>query len=209
MLTILNEGYLKIIKLFYEDKNSKKHLREIARQTNLQLPSTSRFLKKMEKEQILKSEKDGNMKKYFIRKKDKTYLLFQILDMKNFEKLPLIKQEAIKTYLEVLQEKPVYVLLFGSTAKKNYRKNSDIDLLLITNTKINTTEAEKETNILTTQIISSFQITYSEFIIELKLKEDKVIQSALNTGYPLINHIQYYKEIYNERIRPSKIPKKQ
>ena len=39
-----------------------------------------------------------------------------------------------------------------------------------------------------------------EFLDELKLKNDRVVQSALNTGYPLTNHIMYYEAYYNEKI---------
>ena len=43
-------------------------------------------------------------------------------------------------------------------------------------------------------------MNYEDFTNELKLKNDMVIQSALETGYPLINHIKYYEEINNARI---------
>ena len=87
----------------------------------------------------------------------------------------------------------------GSTAKENYRQDSDIDLLVITNKKISTKEAEKEADALCAIKISTFQMTWNDFQREIKLKEDAVVQSALQTGYPLINHIYYY-EVLNERI---------
>ncbi len=34
--------------------------------------------------------------------------------------------------------------------------------------------------------------TRKSFLKELKLKEDKVIQSALNTGYPILNQMSFY-----------------
>jgi len=40
-----------------------------------------------------------------------------------------------------------------------------------------------------------------EFKKELKLKQDHVIQAAINTGYPLTNHLEYYRMLYDERIR--------
>ena len=46
MMSLIKSGYWKILKLFYTDKTAKLHLREIARKA------------------ILKSEKDGNQKKY-------------------------------------------------------------------------------------------------------------------------------------------------
>jgi len=36
-----------------------------------------------------------------------------------------------------------------------------------------------------------------EFLDELKLKNDRVVQSALNTGYPIFNQISFYKEYLN------------
>ncbi len=57
MITMLKSGYLKIMRLFYKDKNTKLHLREIARQAKLHEPSATRFLKNLEREGILKSEK--------------------------------------------------------------------------------------------------------------------------------------------------------
>ncbi len=48
--------------------------------------------------------------------------------------------------------------------------------------------------------VSTFQMTYKAFITELKLKEDKVVQSAIKTGYPVIDHIRYYEVLCNEAI---------
>lgn len=200
MITLLRSGYGKIMQLFYKDKTVKLHLREIARQTKLFEPSVSRFLNSLEKDRILKSEKDGSLKKYSIRKTTGVYFLFEAFDLERFEKLPGIRRTAIKTYLENLPEKPVFVILFGSTAKCTYKEDSDIDLLLVTNNRIFAEKAEKETNALTAMKTSTFQITYKDFLIDQKMKEDKVVQSAISSGYPLINHIQYYEVLYNERI---------
>lgn len=200
MITLFKSGYLKIMQLFYRDKLAKLHLREIARQAKLHGPSATRFLDSLEKEQVLKSEKDGNLKKYFIKQSSSAYLIFESFDIERFEKLPSIRKNAIKTYLDRLSEKPVFAVLFGSTAKGTYKEDSDIDVLIITNNKISAKEAEKEANALTAMKISTFQMTYKDFLIDLKMKEDKVVQSAVQSGYPLINHIYYYGVICNERV---------
>ena len=57
-------------------------------------------------------------------------------------------------------------MLFGSTAKETYKEDSDIDILLVGNKKIQTKEAEKEVDALTAIRISTFQMTYKEFITE-------------------------------------------
>ncbi len=200
MITVLKSGYWKIMQIFYKDKTAKLHLRELARQTKLHEPSVTRFLHSLEKEQILKSEKDGNLKKYSARSSKRTYLLYESIDVERFEKLPSIRKNAIKIFLDKLTEKPVFAVLFGSTAKETFKEDSDIDILIITNNKIVATGAEKEADAITAMKISTFQITYKVFLVDLKMKEDKVIQSAIHSGYPLINHIQYYEVLYDERI---------
>ena len=200
MITLLKTGYWKILQLFYANKSFKLHFREIARKTKLHEPSATRFLQKIEEEGLLKSQKDGNLKKFFIKKNKRTYLIFALFDIERFERLPDLRKKAIHYYFDKLREKPVFVILFGSTAKETYTKDSDIDILIVTNRHIETKEAEKETDALTSMRISTFQIEYGEFLRELKLRQDPLVQSALNSGYPLINHIFYYEVIHNERL---------
>jgi len=192
METIIKTGYEKIMKLFFTNKQSKIHLRDIARKTNLNENSVTRFLKQLEEQEILKSEKDGNLKKYSIRKNKITFVIFTIFDIEKFEKLPNLRKNAINLFLDKLEEKPIISILFGSTAKGIFTKKSDIDLLLIANKKININEAEKYADAQTGIKINCFQINYADFIKELKIKEDNVIQSAVNSGYPLLNHLNYY-----------------
>lgn len=200
MLTVLKPGYEKILRLFYSDKTAKFHLREIARQTKLHEPSATRFLNALEKNGLLKAERDGNLKKYSVKKTNRLYVVFAMFDVEKLHHLPAQRKNAILYYLHKLPEQPVYAVLFGSTAKETYSENSDLDLLIITNKKIETKEAEKEADALTSIKVSTFQITYNNFLQELKMKEDKVVQSALQTGYPVLNHLHYYEALYHEGI---------
>ncbi|MEK6864067.1 MAG: nucleotidyltransferase domain-containing protein, partial [Nanoarchaeota archaeon] len=182
METIIKSGVWKIMHLFYGTKGTRLHLRDIARKAGLNENSASRFLGQMEKSGILASEKDGNLKKYSLRKNSGAFILLAMLDLEKFNKLPSIRRNAAKYFLDALPEKQVIALLFGSTAKGIYTKDSDMDMLLIVNRRIKTEEAEKQAEAQTAVKISPVQITYSNFARELKLKEDYVIQSALNTG---------------------------
>jgi len=200
MKTIIKSGYAKILKLFYNQKSAKIHLRDLARKTNLNENSVSRFLKTLEQEKILISKRDANQKKYEIVKNDLIYSIFSHFDILRFNQLPLLRKNALLHFLDKLEEKPLVAFLFGSTAKETFTERSDLDLLLIVNEKIPTKKAEDYVDAQTAIKISSIQISLNEFKKELKLKEDYVIQSAINTGYPLTNHIEYYRTIYNERI---------
>ena len=133
---MLKIGQSKILKLFYEDKKASFHLRDIARKTKLYPNSVTRFLNQLEKERVLTSQKDGNLKKYKIKKSEKLSNIFVSFDIERLNKLPLARRRAINYFLDKLQEKPIITLLFGSTAKETFRKDSDIDLFLIVNKKI-------------------------------------------------------------------------
>ncbi len=196
MQKILKEGYWKILGLFYKGRNKKIHLRDIARQTKMNENSVSRFLNSLEKQNILKSEKDGNLKKYFIRKNNAVYSIFALFDIEKFNKLPILRRNAVEYFFKELKEKPIILFLFGSTAKETFTGKSDIDLLIIVNKKIKVEDAQRYADAQTGIRISCFQINYKSFLKELKTKEDKVIGSAVETGYPLTNHIKFYEEYY-------------
>ena len=200
METLLKEGCWKILALFYNEKSAKIHLRGIAKKLNLNENSASIFLKRLEKEKLLVSKRQGNLKMYGIAKNDITYSIFAHFDVLKLNKLPSIRKNAIFYFLHALKEKPVIAILFGSTSKETYRENSDVDLLLVVNKKINTREAEKYADSQTAISVRPIQIGLSEFLDELKLKNDKVIQSAINTGYPVTNHMEYYRAVYHEGI---------
>jgi len=200
MLNIIHKGYRTILQLFYNDKSQFFHLREIVRRTGLNENSVYRFLNKLEEEKILKVQKEGNLKKYGVKHNQQVYTAFSCFDVDKFNNLPHLRKTAISSYLNALPQQPIFAILFGSTAKENYRKDSDLDILIISNEKIVVKKAEQEADSISATKVSTFQMGYKDFLKELKLKEDPVIQSAILTGYPLINHVKYYEVLFNERI---------
>ena len=162
--------------------------------------SISRYLNELEKKKVLKSEKEGNLKQYSLLQNQQVYAVLTMFDVEKTQKLPLLRKNSINTYIKALPLPPIFAVVFGSTAKETYNEESDIDILIVTHAKIDTSKAEKEADAINAMKISTFQITFEEFKKELKLKEDKVIQSALETGYPVLNHIYYYEILQNERI---------
>lgn len=204
MTTILNSGYRKILGLFYASRNERIHLREIARKTGLNENSASRFLRQLEDKGILESGKDANLKRYWISQRDTTYFLLSLFDVEKLHSLPLLRQDAISCFLKELGEKPIIAILFGSTARGGFRDGSDIDLLLVVNRKTSTETAEDFAESQTAIKVSPIQIKYPDFMKELRLREDKVIESAITTGYPITNHILFYQLTQNESRPPLK-----
>lgn len=194
MLNIANKGYVDILRLFYTKKTD-FYLREIAKLTKLNENSAYRFLNKLEKDNILKSKKQGNLKIFSLRKNKQVYAILTFFDIEKYENLPHIRKTAISYYLKQLPKQPIFAILFGSSAKKTYKDDSDIDILLINNEKIDTKAAENKADAQSALKISTFQMTYEHFLKELKLCKDPVVQSAIKTGYPLLNHILYHETI--------------
>jgi len=197
MKNLLKPSVWKILKIFYENKNKPVHLREIARKTKLNESTVSSHLNNLVKTGILKTEKEANLKKFYVHK-TQIPEIFPLFDTERLESLPILRRDAIKLYVQKLNKKPLLLIVFGSTAKKTFRKKSDIDILEITSEKNKDEETEKYVEAQTGMRIQTFKMTEEKFKEELQLKKERVIQSALETGFPVFNAKYFYEEIYNE-----------
>jgi|SRR3989344_3814414 len=195
MTTVFKNGCEKILQIFYKEKLGAFHLRELARRTGLNENSATRFLKVMTEEKLLEYVREGNMKKYSITKGNFVFSIFSVFDALEYEKLPSIRRRAISRFYERLDEKPVFLVLFGSVAKGTYKENSDLDLLAVFNKRIDVRNAEDYAESQTGIKINCVKIGYGDFLNEIKTEKDKLIASAISSGYPLINHIKYYEEV--------------
>lgn len=197
MRTLIKFAYWKIFKEFYNNKNTALHLREISRKIKLDQSALTRHLNYLIKTKILHFKEEGNLKKFFI---NSIYIknIFPLYDEEKLESLPLLRKNAIKFYIKELVEKPVFIIIFGSTAKGEFKEDSDIDIIAVFNKKSDTKRVREYAESQTGITISEFQITYKEFIEELKLKQDNVIQSGIETGFPAYNNVAYYEVLYNE-----------
>src|SRR3989338_9704919 len=118
MTTLLRPGIRKILYTFYKRKNERIHLRELARETNMHGQSITRYLAQLEKEKILQTRKEGNLKQYELAHNKRVYALLSLFDVEKMEKLPLLRKKAINTCLQALPQPPIFMVVFGSTAKE-------------------------------------------------------------------------------------------
>lgn len=197
MKTIIKPAIWKILKLFYNNHNIPLHLRGIARETKINESAISRHLNNLVKQGVLKFSKEANLKKFSIIK-SQIPLIFPLFDEEKLENLPLIRKRAIKIFLEQLFKKPTLVIVFGSTAKGTFRKDSDIDILKVSSSKDEDEKSKEYVNAQTGLKLQVLNLTEEQFKKELKMKEDYVAQSALNTGFPVFNAKYYYEAIANE-----------
>ncbi len=201
MRTILKSKIWKILRIFYENKNTPLHLRKIARKLNYSPGSLKRYL--IEHNELFKIETEANLTKYSV-KTNEIPLIFPVFDAETLNSTSLLRKNAIKYYIEQLKTKPILIILFGSTAKGTFRKDSDIDIIEVFNKRTKTDDSAKYAEAQTGIKISRFQMSYQDFLKELKLKEDNVIQSGLKTGFPVFNAKFFYEVTINERISTEK-----
>jgi len=188
---------LKIIEQVYLKPSI--HKRELSKQLGLGMPSIDYSLRKIDN--LLKKQKSGNQIKYFLDySKEALSPMLCAVEFSRLEKLPAKIKLSIRDFVKELKEKPIFIIIFGSYAKGDYTKDSDIDVLLVfqrvedarnientakrismrTNTKINPIYLDYDS------FRESFHNPRKEFF--KNLKENKII---------LIG-IEYWRQLKNE-----------
>jgi len=159
------ETKIKIINAL--DKNKKGvHIRELARIVKTSYNNTVRNIKILEKESILKKEKDANLIKIKLKNNPLTIAYLNQAHTENFLKLPKKVSGSINEFLNELQEKPLIALIFGSFAKGNNKEDSDIDLLLVFQKISNQTNIEntaRRISMRTNTKLSPVYVDYENF----------------------------------------------
>ncbi|MBU3913339.1 MAG: nucleotidyltransferase domain-containing protein [Nanoarchaeota archaeon] len=121
---------LKIIAELERNHNG-VHLREISRLVKTGLPNAKRFLEILEKEKVVRREKDANLVKFKLRDSERTIAYLKQVNTDKLLGLPGKINTAVREFLEELEVKPLLAIIFGSYAKGNYTKESDVDVLLV------------------------------------------------------------------------------
>ncbi len=196
MQTIIKPGIWKILKIFYSNRNKPVHLREIARLSSMNESTVSSHLKTLVKDGIMKHSSEGNLKKFYVNKNHLSEV-FPLFDQDRMETLPLLRKNAIKMYIKNLKNTPVLLILFGSTAKGGFKEDSDLDLVEVSNIKRDS-HAEKLVEAQTGVHLQLFRLSEKAFLNELITKKDNVLQSALNSGFPVFNQKYFYEVVYRE-----------
>ena len=159
------ETKIRIINIL--DKNKKGvHIRELARLVKTSYNNTVRNIKILEKENIIKKEKDANLIKLKLKNSPLTIAYLKQVHTENFLKLPKKVMASVNEFLGELQEKPVIALIFGSFAKGNYTNDSDIDILLVFQKINNSTNIEntaKRISMRTNTKLSPIYLDYENF----------------------------------------------
>ena len=157
-----------ILNLFFEEPEREFHVREIARIVKKSPTTISKYLTKLQKEQMLTSRTALNHKLF---KADT-----ESLNYKNSKLAYNINQIVSSKLIDYIKDKlnPSAIILFGSFRKSENNKESDIDLLVISPEK---TKLE----------LSAFERKLKHKI-QLFVHSNKDLQKMLKTNKELVNN---------------------
>ncbi|HIH41650.1 TPA: hypothetical protein HA239_04500, partial [Candidatus Woesearchaeota archaeon] len=118
-----------LAELFYENPGKEFYLRQVARLTKTPKTTASGKLKELVKQGIVIRKKDEPYDKYVAATENMLYKVYK----KHF----LIEKIYSSGLIQALAESiyPKAIVLFGSVAKGEYDKESDIDLYIMANEK--------------------------------------------------------------------------
>jgi predicted nucleotidyltransferase len=134
---------------------------------------------------VLKKEKNKSNTFYSVNYENQFCLsLLQLININKFQKLPF---ERRKSVLDLINEvKPLMCVLFGSSAKGNFKKESDLDLLLVFDKK-------KEVDI--KEISSRYGVRINVIVLgfsEININ-DETVKHIFKTGYCVIGYNYFYE----------------
>lgn len=197
--TLFGKGKEKILECLYRNRQKELYFSEILRETKLTQNTTLKHLKNLQTSNLITSTKKIGNTFYRINPKNpQIYSILSYFDYKKFNELPSERKRAINEFLGKLKTKPLIALIFGSTAKGTFGKESDIDILLIFNNKETADKKLKEDiEAITGVKIQIFIINFDYFKEQILKEEDKVITHAIKTGFAITGFDKFYKEVLN------------
>ncbi len=170
----LDQKWDKLTDIFYNFPNNNFYLRELARQTKFPKTTLERYLKVLLKEKLIKKEKKGI---YHTYKAETTNFFY-----KYYKKNTIIKNIYKSGIISFLEEEchPKVIILFGSGAKGEYIKSSDLDFFLLA------TEKEVDLKKFERKLKRKINLLFKEDYLKLS---QELFNNIIN-GYKLSGYIK-------------------
>src|SRR3989344_3022627 len=185
----------KILKFLIGNRESSFNIYELSKSLKIDYKLIYINVKKLEKEKSieiedLKSQKRCNFKNNFNE---------DVFIVENERRSDYLKKKEFLAIYDKIQvvNKQFILLLFGSYVKQTATKNSDIDILLISN-KEDEKIIEEKFGVLPLKIHLT-HINYESFIDMVKSKEETVVSEAIKKNIILFGIEDYYRLIQNAR----------
>lgn len=188
---------LEILALYLSDYAARMHVRQISRWLSRNHRTVSLALKRLEKQGIMKHEDVGKNKQYFLNldnvlTRDCLKNAESLKSMEFLEKHFILKKLLTELSLDM---RDTALMLFGSYAKGEETKGSDIDLLILkdkTERKIlkNITEFAARHNI----NIQIQKTTQEQFELAIREKDNLVVE--IMKHHVILNNAELFIDIF-------------
>lgn len=192
----------KIYFAFFKSKKNKLYFNELKEFSGLKDSSLNKNLKELIEKKEIKKEKEKSNTFYSLKNKQLKSIYFAKFAIEKFQNLNYKVRIPLQDFLKEINNIK-YVIHFGSSSRAEEREDSDIDLLIVLNSFENKElnklyqkeitqkieEYKKKANVVSIYPISCFYVDEQNFI---NTKDDYVVLSAKETGYPIFNQPEYY-----------------
>jgi len=174
----INQTTLKILALYRNNYKASMHLREIARETNVDVKAIQLQLKKLEKTNITTSTMKGKNKEYSLNLNNYTAKYYITL-AETFTTINYLSKnyEIKKLITETENQLGNSTILFGSYAKEETTEESDIDLLIISDKKPDTNAIKEAGKLINREI--NVKITTEEKFSKGLMNSDPLIREVI------------------------------
>jgi len=184
----------KVYEAYLKSKQGKLYFNQIKEYTNLSNSSLQNVLNKLVEEGILKLNKTKSNTFYQINNKKQFTLKFSEIAAQKFDKLNIGVKNPLKDFIRKIPKTVFTIVLFGSASTKEEQDGSDIDLLIVLDSKINLEEIRDDVEAASKYPISIFECSSSQFLEG----RDHVIIQAKKTGFPIYKEQNFYEVILDE-----------
>ena len=183
----------KILEVFLKDPFKEIHLREIARLSKVSLNNVNNSMRLFVKDNMFIRRDVSNMTFFMPNLENETLLkIFELLELEkknNFynknKNIARLLQKYTKNIIVLSNNKIQSVILFGSVARGEWNKNSDIDILVIV--------PEKDKDIIT--VLNEAKIDVSPL---LEIRPISTTIKIFIEGFR--KKIEFYDELWKDRV---------
>ncbi|MGM5485184.1 MAG: nucleotidyltransferase domain-containing protein [Nanobdellota archaeon] len=183
----------KIFLAFFEMKKSELYYNQIKEHAGLSHSSLQNALKRLTDSEIFLKEKTKSNTFYCIKDKKYLALKFSEIALSKFRYLNRAVRIPLENLLKDLPRGIYTIILFGSASRKEEAKGSDIDLLVVSESKV--VLRKKDAELVSKYPVKIFRCNVREF---LENRDDLIIQ-ARETGFPIHKEQNFY-EIYIDSL---------
>jgi len=188
-MVVFSNPKIKILNYLIENRNQFFSIKNLAQNINLDYKSANLAANGLEQEKLINIKKIAGSSICLITNNYSPIINY--VETKRKEKL--FKKRQFKMLIDDLEliKKPFVCILFGSHIKESATKNSDIDLLFITEFE---NEIQKIINRFPFEIHATYT-NYNDFISMANNKEFSVVSEVLKKNIILVGIEEFYRVI--------------